>query len=97
ATTARHDAVDSPEKVEALLRAAGFGSVRCWSEELVRSIDPEHLIRLKTSMGSTKPRFDSLAPRAQELCIAAARARMERLSPEGFVARARVVYSVARA
>jgi hypothetical protein len=48
-------------------------------------------------MGSAKPRFDSLAPGAQASCIADARARMQALSPEDFVARGRIVYCVARA
>jgi SAM-dependent methyltransferase len=95
ATTTRHDAVDAPEKMEALLRDAGFRSVRSWTDELAQPIDREHLIRLRTSLGSAKPRFDSLAPVAQAACIAAARARMESLPAEGFVARARIVHSVA--
>jgi hypothetical protein len=82
--------------MEALHRAAGFRAVRSWSEELLHTIEREHLLRLRTSLGSAKPRFDSLAPDAQAACVAAARVRMERLPPEGFVARARIVYSVAR-
>jgi ubiquinone/menaquinone biosynthesis C-methylase UbiE len=97
ATSTRHDLVDSPEKTGALYRAAGFRAVRSWSEDLVSTIDRERLVGLRTSMGSAKPRFDSLGPEAQAACIAAARARLEALSPEAFVARGRIVYSVARA
>lgn len=92
---ARHDAVDTPEKVEALLHSAGFTSARSWTSDLATTIDAEHLIRLRTSLGSAKPRFDSLAPAAREACVAAARARMGHLAHEDFIARAEVVYSVA--
>ena len=91
----RHDAVDSPEKMETLLRSAGLTSARSWTDDLVNTIDAEHLLRLRTSMGSSKPRFDSLAPLAREACVAEAHGLMRRLAPEDFVARGKVVYSVA--
>ncbi len=97
AAAARHESVDTPEKMESLLRAAGFTFERSWTEELVTTIELDHLIRLKTSLGCSKTRFDSLAPDAREECEAGARLRMERLAPEDFVARGRIVYSVASA
>jgi hypothetical protein len=48
-------------------------------------------------MGSAKPRFDSLAPVAREACVAEARGRMKGLASEDFMARGKVVYSVAGA
>lgn len=97
AIVTRHDAVDSPSKMEALLRTAGFHKIRCWIEELQDRIDADRLIRLRTRMGSCKPRFDSLAETAQAACCDAARARMERLNADGFIARGEVVYSLASA
>lgn len=93
---ARHEAVDAPEKVEPLLEAAGFASARSWTEDLVTTIDLEHLVRLRTRMGASKPRFLSLDSIAQPACVAEARKRMGALSSEGFVARGTLVYSVAR-
>ena len=95
ATAARHDFVDTPRKVEALLRASGFNATRSWEDDLVSSLDVEHLLRLRTSMGSWKPRFDGLDPLAQEACLAGARRGMERLAREDFVARGRIVCAVA--
>jgi ubiquinone/menaquinone biosynthesis C-methylase UbiE len=95
ATETRHDAVDTAQKMETLLRMAGFRSVRCWADDLVSSIDLEHLLRLRTSMGSSKPRFDSLTPLAREACVADARRRMEGLAPDDFLAHGRVIYAVA--
>jgi len=95
ATETRHDRVDTPQKMETLLRDAGFASTRCWENELVYTIDAEHLLQLKTSLGSSKPRFDSLAPLVRMACVAEGRRRMTELAPEDFVARGRIVYSVA--
>lgn len=97
AAAARHDAVDTPEKMEVLLQGAGFTSPRSWTGELAGTLDAQHLIRLKTSVGSAKQRFDSLTPSAQETCMAQARGRMSGLASEDFVSRGRVVYSVASA
>jgi SAM-dependent methyltransferase len=96
ATETRHAAVDTPEKMEKLLRTAGFTFPRTWVDDLVSTLDLEHLLRLRTSMGSAKPRFDSLDPVTREACIVNARCRMEGLADEDFVARGRIVYAVAR-
>ncbi len=97
ATEARHDQVDTPEKLEALLRGAGFTAPRSWEDELVCTLDAEHLLRLRTSLGSSKPRFDSLTPEARAACLADARRRMNLLGPDDFIARGRVVHAVALA
>ena len=94
ATETRHDRLDTPEKMEALLHEAGFDSPHSWEGDLVCTLDAEHLIHLRTSLGSSKPRFDSLAPATRTACLAEARHRMKGLASEGFVARGRVVYSV---
>ena len=91
---ARHDAVDTPSKMKALLNSAGFTVARSWEEELVDRFDLDRLLRLKTSLGASKPRFDSLEPAAREACLQAARRRMEALTADDFVARGRVIYSV---
>lgn len=93
-TTRRDEAVNAPEKLEALLRSAGFAQPRAWNDDLVWTFDADGLIHLKTSMGSSKPRFDSLSPAASKACLAEARARMATLPPEGFVARASLVYAM---
>ena len=97
AMEARHEAVDAPEKMEALVRDAGFASVRSWTGPLTCTIDRERLLRLRTHLGSSKPRYDSLAPQDREACMAEARSRMMELAPEDFVARGKVVHTVASA
>jgi SAM-dependent methyltransferase len=97
AMEARHEAVDAPEKMEALTREAGFTSVRSWKADLVCSIDREHLIRLRTHLGSSKPRYDSLSLPDRESCMAEATSRMMALAPDDFVARGKIVITVASA
>lgn len=94
-TAARHAAVNTPEKMELLLRGMGFRSVRAWTEDLVSTIELEHLLSLRTSMGSEKARFDTLDDAARDACIASARRRMKALPAEDFVVSGQVVYSVA--
>jgi len=96
AGAARHARVDSPEKMESLLLEAGFVSARSWVDELVYSIDAEHLLGLRMRMGSERPRFAALAPEAQAACVAEARRRMEAMPAEAFIARGRIVYSVGK-
>ena len=94
AVDTRHAAVDAPEKVEAMLREAGFAESRAWKGELVCTHDPEQLIRLKTNLGPSKPRFDSLTPEQAAACLADARRRMAALAPEDFTARGGVIYAI---
>ena len=90
----RHEPVNSPEKMEGLLREAGFRSARAWAEDLVHPIGLEHLILLKTKMGSQKSRFDDLGEMKQEACIREARRLMSPLGPEDFISRGGVVYAI---
>jgi len=95
ACESRHEAVDTPAKMESLLRSAGFRSPRCWEDDLVHRIDVDYLVRLRTSLGSSKLRFDTLAPDVAAVCLNEARRRMNGLGPDDFIARGKVVYAVA--
>ena len=95
ATRTRHDLVDTPEKMENLLRQAGFREIQTRNADLVYTISLDHLLRLRTQLGSVKPRFDSLDPQAQEACVVDARRRMQELTPDDFVARGRIVQATA--
>jgi SAM-dependent methyltransferase len=89
----RHDLVDSPEKMKGLLTEAGFTDVRSWTERLRCADDLDHFIRIKTSMGHTKGRYDALDAGAQKAFIAEARRRLD--APD-FASVSEIVYSVAR-
>lgn len=95
AMSARHESVDTPDKMEALLRATGFASVRAWQEELIQVLNTDDLIGLKTRMGSERPRYDSLAPADQAACVAGARRAIAALGEERIEARGHIVFAVA--
>jgi len=91
---ARHDLLDTPDKMVALFRGGGFDRVETWVEDLVTVIDLEHLVRLRTGMGSDKVRFDSLDDERRLECVASARRRLRMLAPADFEARATIVYAI---
>ena len=94
-TQARDEQVNTPEKMDALLRRAGFETIRAWADNVVTVIGLEHVLELKTRMGSEKARFDSLDEAARDDCVASARQRLQTLAPAGFTATGQVVYAVA--
>ena len=92
----RLDPLDNPEKVSALLQAAGFGQVRVWDGELSTTFDMDSLLQRFTRMGAPRSRFDGMTPVRQTNCLAAMRRKLFALSPEEFTARGKVVYAIAR-
>lgn len=94
-TQARHDRLDTPEKMEALLRGNGFDTVRVWADDLVTVIGLDHLIELKTRMGNEKARFDSLDDVTRTTCLARARQRLYTLGPADFTAKGTIVNALA--
>lgn len=97
AAASRHDRVDTTGKIATFLAEAGFHDAQCWEDDLVYRFSTDYLLRLRTSMSPLKPRFDSLTPEDRVACLAEARRRMETMPPEAFIARARLVYSIAGA
>ena len=89
-----HAPVDSPAKMEKLLGDAGFAAARCWMGDLVYDPDTEQLIRLKTGLGASRIRFESMTSEARGECVNEARRRMQALSAEERVARGKVVYAI---
>lgn len=90
----RHDLVDTPDKMHTLLAEAAFVNVRSWTERLQCADDLDHFIRIKTSMGHTKGRYDALHPDARAAFIADARRRLD--APD-FASVSEIVYTVATA
>jgi ubiquinone/menaquinone biosynthesis C-methylase UbiE len=91
----RHEPLNTGEKVRDLLRATGFNSARGWEEELVYRFEIDHLLELRTHVGSERARFESLSAEARQACLASARRRMQAMGPDDFVASGEVVYAVA--
>jgi ubiquinone/menaquinone biosynthesis C-methylase UbiE len=93
-TSTRDDWVDSPDKMERLMKGAGFESVRTWRESCEHMIDADHLAGLRTSLGRCRPRYEALSPEKGASCLARARQRLSMLPPDEFLARGMVVYAV---
>lgn len=93
----RHALVDSCEKVTALLEQAGFEKVRCWTGPYERHMNVDEFLSQRTSHGTSRGRFDSLAGEQRASCLARVRRRIEGPGEDGPVHRAEVIYSVASA
>ncbi|MGH2700007.1 MAG: class I SAM-dependent methyltransferase [Actinomycetota bacterium] len=92
---ARHDLVDTTDKMQGLLERAGFVSVRSWTQPFEHRQSLDDFLAHRTGHGSSKRRLDSLDARAQRVCIEQVRSRLQTLAPEDFTDRAEVVFSTA--
>jgi ubiquinone/menaquinone biosynthesis C-methylase UbiE len=93
---ARHDLMDSPEKIQGLLESAGFVSMRAVVQEFTHRIDLEEFIRLRTGVGGTRQRLESLDEGGRRRCVARARERLLNLSADDLVLRMPIVLASAR-
>jgi ubiquinone/menaquinone biosynthesis C-methylase UbiE len=92
-----HEAVSTPEKVRALLQAAGFAGVRGRTEPFELRLDLESFMACRTRLGAGWRRLARMSEEARAACVADARARLAKLAPEDFVERDVVNLVVARA
>jgi SAM-dependent methyltransferase len=89
-----YDIMDTPSKVTALLKAAGFASVRAWAAPSSYRLELEHFVACRTSLGLFKRRLETLDAPARVACVGRAVARFETLSTESFRDRSDVVFAV---
>lgn len=94
---ARHDLVDTPAKMRALLERAGFVSIRTWTRPFEHRQSPDEFLAHRTGHGASKRRFDSLDGADKRTCIGRVRSRLRSLPPGDIIDRAEVVFSVATA
>jgi SAM-dependent methyltransferase len=93
---ARHDLMDSPEKVRGLLEGVGFRSVRAMVREFTHRIESEEFIRLRTRVGGTRQRLESMDEGTRRRCVERARKRISGLTTDDLVLRMPVVLATAR-
>ncbi|MFN2526785.1 MAG: methyltransferase domain-containing protein [Actinomycetota bacterium] len=91
----RHELVDTPSKVEALLLSAGCHPVHSWTSALQEGFDIEAFIEARTRLGFSKRRLESLDDASRRTCLARAMSRLEELEPEDFVDRSTAIFVVA--
>jgi ubiquinone/menaquinone biosynthesis C-methylase UbiE len=92
---ANHDAVNTPGKVESLLKQASFRRVRAWEAELAMPFSVEQFVALKTEVGSDARRLETLAPFDRDACVREATRRVESLSPGAFFGTGRIINAIA--
>lgn len=81
---ARHDLMDTPEKIDGLLRHAGFVTTMTVVERVPDVMNLEEFLWRRTRVGSAGRRFRSLTSQTRTACLAAARERLARLDPTEF-------------
>jgi SAM-dependent methyltransferase len=81
---ARHDLMDTPEKLDGLLRRVGFDTKATAVEREPDMMDLEEFLWRRTRLGSAGRRFRSLPNETRAICLAAARERLAGLDPEDF-------------
>lgn len=93
--TSRHDLMDTPDKLDTLLRAAGFVAPRVELLPWSHHPDLDDFIALRASLGVSSRRLARLDPATRDEFLRNVRARLARLSPEDFVDRTNVIAATA--
>lgn len=93
---AKFELVDTPDKVEALMRNVGLQPVRSWLGDYRATSTPDEFLAHRTRHGQSRLRYEVLPAESRKRCLDRARRRLEDLGPEGFEEHAEVVYVVGR-
>jgi SAM-dependent methyltransferase len=96
ASVMQHAAMDTPSKVAALLREAGFDGERLWCERFAHRFEMPALLEVQVRCGSAGRRLASLEPGRQAKCLRRVRARLERFGGDELIYRPEVVFAVAQ-
>jgi SAM-dependent methyltransferase len=94
---ARHELMDTPDKLQTLLGTAGFGEI--WTDVLPWSYRPsrEEFIARHTALGVTGRRLSGMEPATRSAFLRRVRSRLESLTAEDFVDRSDVIAATAMA
>jgi SAM-dependent methyltransferase len=79
------DLMDTPEKLGGLLDDAGFQDVRTAIEREPVPLTPEDFLEVRTRIGRSRRRFESIPPEVRGEVLARARERLAGLRPEDFI------------
>lgn len=97
ASVMNHEMMDTPGKVVALLGEAGFSDVRAATRSTDEAMDLETFLTRRTTLGTSRVRFESLPQAARAEVVQRTRERLASLSPEDFVSKESAIYAWARA
>ncbi|MFL6121036.1 class I SAM-dependent methyltransferase [Actinophytocola sp.] len=90
-----HDLLDTPDKMTAMLREAGFADVTAEPVSWEQRPTPAEFLEQRVSLGHSSRRLAGMPARARAEMVRAGRARLAALGPEGFVQRREIVLAVA--
>jgi ubiquinone/menaquinone biosynthesis C-methylase UbiE len=91
----QREMMDTPQKLDALLKQAGFVSSHSWTERFEHRWTPEAFFALRVGFGPHQRRLAALAPDARSACLSRIRERLACLGSEDFVYRPEVVFALA--
>jgi ubiquinone/menaquinone biosynthesis C-methylase UbiE len=77
--------MDTPEKLSALLEDAGFQHVGSATDREPEPLDLEDFLQVRTRIGRSKRRFESLSPETRTELLARAKERLGDLPPVDFI------------
>jgi SAM-dependent methyltransferase len=92
---ARHELMDTPKKLCALLEGAGFGQTLAEIVAWAHRPSLEEFVKQHAALGVTCRRLEVLEPPARVDFLHHVRARLETLAPEGFIDRKEVIAATA--
>jgi SAM-dependent methyltransferase len=92
---ARHELVDTPDKIDALLKSAGLSPERIWTSLYDKQMSQDEFLEHRIGHGTSRCRYESLEPEARNTCVEAVRRRLRGLGPEGLRDRQEVIYAIA--
>jgi SAM-dependent methyltransferase len=91
----RDELVDSPIKVRHLLEASGFLPGRVWTERVEYQWTVPRFAGLRTGMGVTKRKLETLAPKTRQACLDRVEARMSGLGASDLLCRGAAICATA--
>ena len=95
ASVMQHELMDTPDKLTALLEAAGYVSTRVWTEAFEYRWTTGQLQAIHVGCGMPGRRLATLPEAKRSACRACVEERLARLTDEELVYRPRVHYTVA--
>jgi hypothetical protein len=87
--------MDTVDKLENLLRDAGFLPQRIWGEHFAHPWTVDALLELQASCGMPSRRLGSLSDKAKAACRRRVRLRIEAFTAEDLVFRPEILFAVA--
>ena len=94
-TVMQHARMDTPDKLAALLRAAGLRPLRVWARGFMHRWRRDDLLMMQIECGVPSRRLQSLTAAPREACCARVRERIARLDDDALTERAEVLFALA--